>query len=165
MTFGTSVYIVYMSAVTFWRLKNRFAALEVLDTEVDINSALEMIRENRKKSAKDSLSYYELKNCKPWFDEWISKLLDVWCQSHKCLCHRNVCVGPAKGRQSHMNIYVTGMSVLALQRGVHTWMSLSQECFCWPCKWGFTHECLCHRNVLLALKRGSCSESMACWLD
>jgi hypothetical protein len=55
---------------------NRFAALEDLDTEVEINSAWEMIRENIKISAKDSLCYFELKKLKPWFDERCSKLRD-----------------------------------------------------------------------------------------
>jgi hypothetical protein len=55
---------------------NRFAALEVLDAEVEINTILEMIRENIKISAKESLGYYELKQHKQWFDEGCSKLLD-----------------------------------------------------------------------------------------
>jgi hypothetical protein len=38
-------------------VSNRFAALEHLDAEVEINSAWEMIRENIKISAKDSLGY------------------------------------------------------------------------------------------------------------
>jgi hypothetical protein len=40
---------------------NRFTALEDLDAEMDINSTWEMIRGNIKISAKDSLSYYELR--------------------------------------------------------------------------------------------------------
>jgi hypothetical protein len=36
----------------------------------------ETIRENIKISAKESIGYYELKVCKPWFDEGCSKLLD-----------------------------------------------------------------------------------------
>jgi hypothetical protein len=48
---------------------NRFASLEDLHTEVEINSALEMIRQNIKISAKESLGYYELRKHKPWFDE------------------------------------------------------------------------------------------------
>jgi hypothetical protein len=36
-------------------ISNRFAALEILDTEVDINRARETIRENIKISAKESL--------------------------------------------------------------------------------------------------------------
>jgi hypothetical protein len=57
-------------------VSNRFAALEDLDTEVEINSAWEMIRENINISAKQNLSYFELKKHKPWFDEGCSKLLD-----------------------------------------------------------------------------------------
>jgi hypothetical protein len=44
---------------------NRFAALEDLDTEVEINSAWETIRENIKISAKESLGYLEWKKHKP----------------------------------------------------------------------------------------------------
>jgi hypothetical protein len=47
-----------------------------LDAEVEINSALEMIRENIEISAKDSLGYYQLKKHKPWFKEGCPKLLD-----------------------------------------------------------------------------------------
>jgi hypothetical protein len=50
-------------------ISNRFAPLENLDTEVDVNKAWETIRENIKISAKESLAYYELKKHKPWFDE------------------------------------------------------------------------------------------------
>jgi hypothetical protein len=57
-------------------VSNRFAALEDLDAEVEINSAWETIRENIKISAKESLSHFELKNHKPWFDEGCPKLLD-----------------------------------------------------------------------------------------
>jgi hypothetical protein len=39
-------------------VSNRFAALEGLDTEVEINSAWETIRENIKISAKESLGYF-----------------------------------------------------------------------------------------------------------
>jgi hypothetical protein len=58
------------------QVSNRFAALEDLDAEVEINSAWETIRENVKISAKESLRYFELKKHKPWFDEGYSKLLD-----------------------------------------------------------------------------------------
>jgi hypothetical protein len=51
-------------------VSNRFAALEDLDTEVEINSAWETIKENITISAK------EFKKHKPWFDEGCSKLLD-----------------------------------------------------------------------------------------
>jgi hypothetical protein len=57
-------------------VSNRFAALEDLDTEVEINSVWETIRENIKISAKESLGYFEFKKHKPWFDEGCSKLLD-----------------------------------------------------------------------------------------
>jgi hypothetical protein len=40
-------------------ISNRFAALEDLDSEVEINSAWEMIRVNIKISAKESLGFYE----------------------------------------------------------------------------------------------------------
>jgi hypothetical protein len=42
-------------------VSNRFAALEDLDTEVDINIAWEMIREDKQISAKKCLSHFELK--------------------------------------------------------------------------------------------------------
>jgi hypothetical protein len=57
-------------------VSNRFAALEGLDTEVEINSAWETIRENIQITAKESLGYFELKKHKPWFDEGCSELLD-----------------------------------------------------------------------------------------
>jgi hypothetical protein len=50
--------------------------LEALDTEVEINSAWETIRENIKISAKERLCYFEFKEYKPWFDEGCSKLVD-----------------------------------------------------------------------------------------
>jgi hypothetical protein len=49
--------------------------LEDLDAEVEINSAWEMIRENIKISAKESLGYCELKKHKPLFDGACSKLI------------------------------------------------------------------------------------------
>jgi hypothetical protein len=45
----------------FVEVSNRFAALENLDTQVEINSAWETIRENIKFSAKGSSGYFELK--------------------------------------------------------------------------------------------------------
>jgi hypothetical protein len=57
-------------------VSNRFAVLEDLDTEVEINSAWETIRENIKISAKESLGYFEKKKHKKWFDEGRSELLD-----------------------------------------------------------------------------------------
>jgi hypothetical protein len=43
-------------------ISNRFAALENLDTEVDINRIWETIRENIKVTAKNTLGYHELKS-------------------------------------------------------------------------------------------------------
>jgi hypothetical protein len=50
-------------------VSNRFAALEDLDAEVEIDSAWETFRENIKISAQESLGFFELKKHKPWFDE------------------------------------------------------------------------------------------------
>jgi hypothetical protein len=57
-------------------ISNRFAALEDLDNEVEIDSTWEMIRESIKILAKESLGYYEIKKHKPWFDEGCSELSD-----------------------------------------------------------------------------------------
>jgi hypothetical protein len=57
-------------------ISNRFAALESLDVEVDINRAWETITENIKISTKERLGYYELKKHRPWFYERFSELLD-----------------------------------------------------------------------------------------
>jgi hypothetical protein len=54
---------------------DRLAALEDLDTEVEINSAWETIRENIKIIAKASLGYFELNKHDPWFDEGCPELL------------------------------------------------------------------------------------------
>jgi hypothetical protein len=56
-------------------VSNRFAALEDLHTEVEINGAWETIKEITI-SAKESLGYFELKKHKPWFDKGCSKLTD-----------------------------------------------------------------------------------------
>jgi 50S ribosomal subunit-associated GTPase HflX len=50
-------------------ITNRFAALEVLDGDEDINRAWENMKENIKTSAKQSIRLHELKQHKPWFDE------------------------------------------------------------------------------------------------
>jgi phosphomevalonate kinase len=57
-------------------ISNRFAALENLDTEADVNKAWETVRQNIKISAKESLSYYEPMKNTSGFDEGCSKLLD-----------------------------------------------------------------------------------------
>jgi hypothetical protein len=56
-------------------VSNRFAPLEDMDTEVEINTIWETTRENIKISVKVSLGHYELKLHKPWFDEGCSELL------------------------------------------------------------------------------------------
>jgi hypothetical protein len=56
------------------RFQRGFAALEDLDTEMEINSAWETFRE-KKISAKESLGYFKLKKHKPRFDEGCSKII------------------------------------------------------------------------------------------
>ena len=48
---------------------NRFAALENLSDDEDINTAWQNIKENIKTTAKESLSVHELKHHKPRFDD------------------------------------------------------------------------------------------------
>jgi hypothetical protein len=43
---------------------------------VEINSALETIRNNITMSAKESAGYFELKKHRPWFNDLCSELLD-----------------------------------------------------------------------------------------
>jgi hypothetical protein len=57
-------------------IKNKFAALENLDVNGDINRAWETIRENIRISAKKSIRLCEPKSYKPWFDEECLKLVD-----------------------------------------------------------------------------------------
>jgi hypothetical protein len=57
-------------------IKNKFAALENLDDNGDINKARETIRENIRISGKESIGLCELKSYKPWFDEECLKLVD-----------------------------------------------------------------------------------------
>jgi hypothetical protein len=42
---------------------------------MDVNRALEAIRENIKISSKESLGYNELKEHKPWFNQGCSEML------------------------------------------------------------------------------------------
>jgi hypothetical protein len=49
--------------------------LEDLDAEVEIISVWEMIRENIKISAKESVGYFELRKNKLWFNERCLKLV------------------------------------------------------------------------------------------
>jgi hypothetical protein len=57
-------------------IKSKFAALENLDDNGDINRALETIRENIRISAKESIGFCEEKSYKPWYDEECLKLLN-----------------------------------------------------------------------------------------
>ena len=50
-------------------ITNRFAALENLRDDEDINRAWENSKENIKPSARESLRLHELKQHKPWFDK------------------------------------------------------------------------------------------------
>jgi len=49
-------------------ITKRFAALENLNDDEDVNMTWENIKENIKTSAKESLGLHELKQHKPWFD-------------------------------------------------------------------------------------------------
>jgi len=50
-------------------ITNKFAALENLSDDEDINRAWQNIKENIQTSAKESFGLHELKQHKPWFDE------------------------------------------------------------------------------------------------
>jgi hypothetical protein len=56
-------------------ISNRFAALENLDTEVDINRVWEAIRENITTFSQREFRFYKLKKYQPWLDERCSELL------------------------------------------------------------------------------------------
>jgi CTP-dependent riboflavin kinase len=57
-------------------IKSKFAALENLDDNGDINRALETIKQNIKISAKYGSGLCESKSYKPWFDEECLKSVD-----------------------------------------------------------------------------------------
>jgi DNA anti-recombination protein RmuC len=57
------------------KISNTFAALENLNDNEDINWAWENMKEMGKTSVEDSLSLYELRQYKPWFDEKRSQFL------------------------------------------------------------------------------------------
>ena len=50
-------------------ITNRFAALENVNDEEDVNRIWENFQENIQTSAEKSLGLHELKQNKPWFDE------------------------------------------------------------------------------------------------
>jgi hypothetical protein len=57
-------------------ITNRFATLEYLSDDEDINRACEIIEENIKTSAKESLGLHEMMQHKPRFDEECIGILD-----------------------------------------------------------------------------------------
>jgi hypothetical protein len=57
-------------------ITDRFAALENLNVDEDVNRVWESIKENIKTSAKDSLGLHEFKQHKPWFNKECLGLLD-----------------------------------------------------------------------------------------
>ena len=58
------------------KLQNRFAALETLNEDEDVNRIWGNIKYNIQISAKESLDIHEWKQRKPWFDEEYSGFLD-----------------------------------------------------------------------------------------
>jgi hypothetical protein len=62
-------------------VSNNFAGFEYLNTGVKINGAWEIYRENIRILAKESVSYNERKELKPWIDVVCSELLDQWVTS------------------------------------------------------------------------------------
>jgi len=57
-------------------IRNRFSALENLIRNENVNRAWEIIKENIKTSAKESLALHEWKQHKPWFDKECVDFLD-----------------------------------------------------------------------------------------
>jgi len=57
-------------------IANRFAALENLNDDKDVNRTWENIKENTQTSAKESLGLHKLKENKLWFDEECLDFLD-----------------------------------------------------------------------------------------
>ena len=58
------------------KITNRFAALENLNVDEDVNRVWENIRENLKTTAKEILGLHEWKQHKPWFDKECVDFLD-----------------------------------------------------------------------------------------
>ena len=57
-------------------ITNRFAALETLNEDEDVNRIWRYIKHNIQISAKESLGMHEWKQRKPWFDEECLGFLD-----------------------------------------------------------------------------------------
>jgi len=62
---------------------NRFATLENLKDDEDVNRTWENIKENIQTSVKESLDLHELKQNKPWFDE---ECLGFWIKGSWLKC-------------------------------------------------------------------------------
>jgi len=58
------------------KITNRFAALENLKDDEDVNRTWENSKENIQTASKESLGLHELKENKPWFDEECLGVLD-----------------------------------------------------------------------------------------
>jgi hypothetical protein len=56
-------------------ISNRFATLESLDENFDINKAWEVVTENIKTPEKDNIGHHRLNHNKTWFDDECSKLI------------------------------------------------------------------------------------------
>ena len=69
-------------------ITNRFAALEKLNDDEDVNRTWENIKENIKTSAKESLGMHELKQHKPWFDEECFRFFWIKGSGLKCSGYR-----------------------------------------------------------------------------
>ena len=57
-------------------ITNKFAALENLNNDEDVNRTWDNIKENNQTSAKKSLGLHKFKQDKPWFDEECLCFLD-----------------------------------------------------------------------------------------
>jgi len=64
-------------------ITNRFAGLENLNDDEDVDRTWEHIKENIQTSANESLVLHELKQNKPWFDE---ECLDFWIKGSRLKC-------------------------------------------------------------------------------
>jgi len=69
------------------KITNRFAALENVNDEENVNRTWGNIKENIQTSAEESLGVHELKRNKPWFDE---ECLGFWIKGsgQKCSGYR-----------------------------------------------------------------------------
>ena len=66
-------------------ITNRFAALENLNDDKDVNMTWKNTKENIKTSVKESLGLHELKQNKPWFGD---ECLGFWIKGNWLKCSR-----------------------------------------------------------------------------